>query len=176
MGIAGRDMATSWANSGGPKFYQGTKHENPWNQSIHQRMVNNKENKFMLAIQSGTHPSQSIMDTARTATHRTNISDQTTYRTDMSGGSNFDRTIDDLRGFNSSLKDELAELKGYVYQTQARLGELENLMEADGMSARTGRSARSGRRSIRTGRSDVSSVLASARQAIERSQSRSGTP
>lgn len=44
-------MATSWANSGGPKFYQGTKHENPWNQAIHQRMVNNKENKFMLAIQ-----------------------------------------------------------------------------------------------------------------------------
>jgi len=143
MGIITLSMATSWANSGGPKFYQGTKHENPWNQSIHQRMVNNKENKFMLAIQSGSHPSQSIMDTQRT-THRTHMSDATTQRSDMSGTSNFDRTIDDLRGFNSSLKDELAELKGYVYQTQARLGQLEDLMDEDGVTARSGAGSRRG--------------------------------
>ena len=72
------------------------------------------------------------------------MSDQTTQRSDMSGTSNFDRTIDDLRGFNSSLKDELAELKGYVYQTQARLGQLEDLMDEDGVTARSGAGSRRG--------------------------------
>jgi len=127
-------------------------------------------------MQSGVHPSQCIMDTDRT-TARTRRSDMTTQRSDVSGGSNFDRTIDDLRGFNSSLKDELAELKGYVHQTQSRLGQLESLMDEEGVSYRSGASSRrSTARSGRTTRSDASSVISAARSAIDRSRSRAGTP
>ena len=79
-------MATSWHSSGGPKFYQGTKHETPWNQCIHQRVVNEKENKFMLEIQAGNHSSLSILDTPKpVSTARGPASGATTMRSDVSG-------------------------------------------------------------------------------------------
>eukprot|EP00658_Telonema_sp_P-2_P024043 TRINITY_DN1964_c0_g1_i10.p1 TRINITY_DN1964_c0_g1~~TRINITY_DN1964_c0_g1_i10.p1 ORF type:complete len:157 (+),score=39.65 TRINITY_DN1964_c0_g1_i10:92-562(+) len=131
-----------------------------------------------------------IMDTDRSmASSRSRVSDATTSRSDMTSGTNFEATIGELRGFNSSLKDELSELKGYVMQTQQRLGQLESMMDDPSSSrsrSRSGYSARSSARSSQKGytnrsyrsrpvssaRSEASSVISAAREAIARSKSR----
>merc|ERR1712195_216347 len=106
-------MATSWTNTGGPKFYEGNRNETVWNQNLHQKSVNEKESKFLLEIQAGTHNSQKIptkkasgpfavdRNTARD-THRSSssaLSKVSSARRRMNGA------IGDLHHFNASLKD-----------------------------------------------------------------------
>eukprot|EP00658_Telonema_sp_P-2_P062923 TRINITY_DN51592_c0_g1_i1.p1 TRINITY_DN51592_c0_g1~~TRINITY_DN51592_c0_g1_i1.p1 ORF type:complete len:180 (-),score=18.50 TRINITY_DN51592_c0_g1_i1:63-602(-) len=167
-------MATSWHNSGGPKFYEGNKSESIWNKNLHQKSMNDKESKFLLEIQAGTHESQQIpvskhqrpyaVDTARSGS-------RTTARSSGSGLSRassrrMNDAIGDLHEFNSSLRDELAELKQYLHATYDRLEKAEKGMKS---GRGTSRSRSSSRCSSRSARSEVQQVIASARSAIERS-------
>jgi len=82
--------------------------------------------------------------------------------------------IGELHEFNSSLKDELAQLKSYLHQTYEKLERAEKGMlskRSCGYTQRSGSSMGSSRASSRqsTARSEVERVLASARSAIERS-------
>jgi len=170
-------MATSWVNTGNPKFYEGNKCESIWNQCLHQRSVNEKESKYLLEIQAGTHDSQALLkgkregpfaiDTARSS-QASGISKVSSAR--------MDGAIGELKDFNDSLRGELKELKDYLHSTYDRLERAEKGM----LSGRSGASPASGRRSSRTtarsgssrastARSEVEKVLASARSAINRS-------
>merc|ERR1712195_8974 len=149
------------------------------------RWSTTRRTRSCFKFKPGATPQSIMQNTARSSTHRTLGSDATTYRSTNSDatGAGFEKTIGELRGFNSSLKDELSELKGYVMQTQQRLGQLESMMDEDGAStgrSSAQRSARSGyassrsKSTSRTARSDASSVLSAARSAIQRSKSRQG--
>merc|ERR1711943_21459 len=81
--------------------------------------------------------------------------------------------IDELKGFNTQLKDELMELKGYLRQTNERLRTLEGdegsvAQSTQCTTARSRSSAGYTNRTRSTARSDVSSVISDARQAIAR--------
>merc|ERR1712195_394646 len=178
-------MATSWTNTGGPKFYEGNRHETVWNQNLHQKSVNEKESKFLLEIQAGTHNSQKIptkkgpfavdRNSARD-THRSSSSALSKVSSARMNGA-----IGDLHHFNASLKDELAELKHHLHATYDRLERAEKGM----LSRRTGDSSARSQSSMgssccssrqSTARSEVEKVLASARSAIERSSPKRPVP
>jgi len=114
-------MATKWGNAGdpvGPKFYKGTSTAPIWNQDLNKRAMNQNESDYLLAIQAGTHASQTVLrDKGPIVSSRTKNSKHTS----LSKMSNMTNRIGELADFNSNMRKELRALKGYLVETNKHL-------------------------------------------------------
>lgn len=106
------------------RFYRGSSKEPPWNQDIHTRALNADEQKYLMSIAGGEHASQRILRKQVGPVPHMDMASERSYRSRGSISSKLPHVVDELRGFNSSLKGELNSLKAYLHETNARLEQL----------------------------------------------------
>jgi len=152
-------MVVAWhaPEQGKSKFYSGAKHEGVISQEYHQKSINDAEAKYLVDIANGDHHSQKILNKGGIGI--VPCMDVSTHRSKHSNSSQLSGVVDHLKSFNSSLRDDLATLKDYLAQTNARL--------------ETVASQRSSRLSTARSRSSLGSSYHSARDSARELHSRS---
>jgi len=152
---------THWGAPGRTKFYEGSPKDSIWNNMLMSRAMNASESKFLMDIASNSHSSQKILRDPLGPVPSMDMEGgrKRTSRSHRSGRSGVSQTVDDLKDFNNSLRNDLNDLKSYLLTTNQRL---ENLQ--------TQRSGRSSTQRSRTslghsepGNTARSSALSSAR-------------
>merc|ERR1712070_569530 len=131
-------------DAGKGKFYQGSPTQTVWNQTIHRGAMNDSENKYLMAIASGEHSSQKVLGGREGLGPVPNMDmggSSRSQRSHRSSGSNMSGVINDLKGFNGSIRGEIEHLKGYLAETNAKL---------EALSTRRSGTHRSSRRSARS--------------------------
>merc|ERR1711939_820553 len=113
--------------------------------------MNQSESDYLLQIQSGTHPSQTMLQKKSDVI----VSARSGCASAISGASSARMThaISELHDFNSSLRDELRQLKGYLTETNQRLENVATRRSTHRTTARSRSSMASGSRRGVTNRS-----------------------